>query len=236
MRQRLQKILAAAGAGSRRSCEALIRAGRVRVNGLTVTALGSAADPAADVITLDGRRIGAEEKVYVVLNKPRGVLCTRRDPRRRPTVYGLLAEVPQRLFTVGRLDFDAEGLIVLTNDGAFAERVAHPRGEVWKTYILRTAAPLAAAARARIERGIPIDGRMTLPARVVEARAAAGGGTVTVRIREGRKRQLKRMFAAVGCPVLALRRTAIGGLRLGGLPPGSFRVVSREHLEKMFER
>lgn len=234
MQQRLQKILADAGYGSRRSCERLIADGRVSVNGIPVTRQGSRADPLRDAVSVDGERIRIREKVYVLLNKPRGYICTSRDERGRKTVHELLGGAAGRLFTVGRLDRDAEGLLLLTNDGDFAQRVAHPRAKVGKTYVLEVRGKLSPAARARIQRGVWIDGRMTLPCEILNVRPIGAGERITIRIREGRKRQLKRMFSTVGCPVKRLQRVAIGGLKLGGLAEGKWRKISRTEADKAF--
>jgi pseudouridine synthase len=204
------------------------------VNGATVSELGSRADRRRDTITLDGERIGEQEKLYVVLNKPRGYLCTSADRWGRKTVLELLGGIRQRLFTVGRLDRDAEGLLLLTNDGEFAQRVAHPRGKIGKIYQLEVKGKLSSEARRRLERGIVLDGKKTLPSSIIEVRQAGDRQRVTMKIWEGRKRQLKRMFLAVGCPVKRLRRVAIGGLHLGDLSPGKYRRAGRKEMETVF--
>ena len=236
MMQRLQKILAEAGYGSRRACEELIVQGRVCVNGMRVSDIGTRADASQDTITLDAERVRLEKKVYCALNKPRGYLCTNSDERGRRTIFDLLRRVPQRLYAVGRLDLDAEGLVVLTNDGDFTHRVAHPRGGVGKTYQVCIERPLSPKAREVLERGVFLDGRKTLPASVLKRERSGRGEMITIRIREGRKRQLKRMFLAVGCPVKRLRRIAIGELKLGALPVGGYRFLGEEELDKLFER
>ncbi|MCX6355379.1 MAG: pseudouridine synthase [Candidatus Aureabacteria bacterium] len=234
MKQRLQKILAGAGVGSRRACEQLIREGRVRVNGITVTKLGSGADPAADTIIVDGERITTEKKIYLMLHKPPGYVCSRSDESDRPTVYDLLMPVSQRLFTIGRLDRDAEGLILLTNDGDFALRAAHPRGKVGKIYQVYFKGQLSSQGRKGLERGIVLDGKRTLPAKILSAKRFRDGGVMAIEIREGKKRQVKRMFLAVGCPVQRLRRVAIGNLTLGDLRPGKYRFLAQWELDKIF--
>jgi 23S rRNA pseudouridine2605 synthase len=235
MTQRLQKILAEAGYGSRRACEEFIVQGRVCVNGKRVRDLGTCADALRDKITLDGERVRSEKKVYYVLNKPRGYLCTRSDERGRRTIYDLLRRVPQRLYTVGRLDADAEGLLLLTNDGDFSHRVAHPRAHVGKTYRVCVERALTPQARTVLERGMFLDGRKTLPARVLKRERRGRGEIVTIRIMEGRKHQIKRMLLAVGCPVKQLKRIAIGELKLGALPVGRYRRLGREEVERIFE-
>ncbi len=235
MTQRLQKILAEAGYGSRRACEELIVQGRVCVNGKQVRDLGTRADVLRDAITLDGERVRSEKKVYYILNKPRGYLCTHSDERGRRTIYDLLSRVPQRLYTVGRLDSDAEGLLLLTNDGDFSHRVAHPRAHVGKTYRVYVERALSPRARAVLERGIFLDGKKTLPSRVLRLERRGSGEIVTIRIAEGRKHQIKRMFLAVGSPVKRLSRIAIGELKLGVLPVGRYRCLGSEELNRIFE-
>jgi 23S rRNA pseudouridine2605 synthase len=235
MTQRLQKILAEAGYGSRRGCEEFIVQGRVCVNGKQVRDLGTRADELRDAITLDGERVKSEKKVYYVLNKPQGYLCTHSDERGRRTIYDLLRRVPQRLYTVGRLDVDAEGLLLLTNDGDFSHRVAHPRAHVGKTYRVCVERALSPKTRTALDRGIFLDGRKTLPSRVLKQERWGRGEIVTIRIVEGRKHQIKKMFLAVGCPVKRLKRIAIGELRLGALPVGRYRRLGMEELDRIFE-
>lgn len=235
MTQRLQKILAEAGFGSRRACEEFIVQGRVCVNGKQVRDLGARADALRDSIVLDGERVRSEKKVYYVLNKPRGYLCTHSDERGRRTIYDLLRRVPQRLYTVGRLDADAEGLLLLTNDGDFSHRIAHPRTHVGKTYRVCVERALSPKTRAVFERGIFLDGKKTLPSRILKQERWGRGEIVTIRITEGRKHQIKRMFLAVGCPVKQLMRIAIGELKLGDLPVGRYRCLGPEELNRIFE-
>lgn len=234
MEQRLQKILADAGIGSRRGCEKLILEGRVSVNRRAVTRPGAKADPERDVVAVDGERVRPARKVYLMLNKPPGFICSSRDEKGRRTVHDLLKGVRERLYTVGRLDADAEGLLLLTNDGDFAQRVAHPRGTIGKTYQVEIKGALDAKGRRGIERGIVLDGRRTLPADILREEAFEGGERVVVRIREGRNRQVKRIFLAVGRPVRRLRRIAIGGLSLGGLSPGAWRRMDRGDIDRLF--
>ncbi len=234
MKQRLQKVLADAGLGSRRGCETLIVEGRVSVNRRVVAELGAKADPDRDVVAVDGERIRPARRVYLMLNKPPGFLCTSRDEKGRRTVHRLLKGLHERVYTVGRLDADAEGLLLLTNDGDFAQRVAHPGGTVGKTYQAEIRGALNPKSRTGIERGIVLDGRRTLPAEILREDPVDGGTRVLLRIREGRNRQVKRMFLAVGCPVRRLRRIAIGGLVLGDLPRGAYRRLERRDIEKLF--
>jgi len=230
---RLQKILSHAGIASRRAAETLIEQGRVEVNGAVVTTLGSKADPERDDIRVDGRRLQqAPERLYLLLNKPRGVVSSRTDPQRRRTVIDLLrqAGITGYFYPVGRLDYDSEGLILLTNDGAFAERVSHPRYELTRTYEVEVLGVPDARDVTRLRRGVMIEGRKTLPAvvRLVRTHQGRSGPTAVleVTVREGRNRQVRHMADAIGHPVERLRRTRIGAIALGGLKPGQFRELT----------
>jgi 23S rRNA pseudouridine2605 synthase len=220
---RLAKYLAHAGAASRRAAETLIAAGRVSVDGETVT------DPARDVgpqsrVSLDGRMLdGPEPRVLYALNKPVGVLSTARDTHGRRTVLDLLPADGLRLYPVGRLDADTSGLIVVTNDGELANRLTHPSFEVPKTYLARVGGgPVSDRALTALRRGVELDDGPTAPAIV----RRAGANTIELTIREGRNRQVRRMCAAVGHPVSELRRVAFGPLRLDGLAEGAHRRLS----------
>ena len=230
MRARIQKLLAGAGLTSRRGAEALLRAGRVRVNG-TPAALGDSADPEVDRITVDGRPLRLEAKGYWLLHKPRGVVTTRSDPAGRRTVLDLLPPPARRLrlFPVGRLDLDSEGLVLLTNDGALAQRLLHPSFESEKEYVVDVRGAPTDDALRRLAEGFALarGERRTAPAAVTRA-SDGRGPTARVRVvlREGRKRQLRRAFAALGHPVERLVRVRIGPLRLRGLAPGEARPLS----------
>ena len=235
---RLQKILAAAGVASRRASETLISQGRVTVNGAVVTALGTKADPSRDEIRVDGRRVkGAERLRYILLNKPRRVVTTRRDPEGRPTVIGLLRGVREYVYPVGRLDYDSEGLLLLTNDGALAERVSHPRHGVVKRYRAQLAAVPSPEALATLARGVVIDGEKTGPADVRLLKPSASSGRdrclVEIGIHEGRNRQVRRMCEAVGCPVSRLERVAIGPITDRALKPGQWRELTTRELDAL---
>jgi 23S rRNA pseudouridine2605 synthase len=207
----------------------------VSVNGTVVNTLGSQADLRKDYITVDGERIKPEKKCYFMLNKPRGVICSASDQWGRRLVGELVSDVPERLYTVGRLDRDAQGLVLLTNDGDFAQRVAHPRQKVQKTYELRVKGSLSARAKTRLEKGMRLDGRKTAPASVRITSTTQSETVLTIIITEGRKRQLKRMLMAVGHPVKRLRRVAIGRLALGSLPPGNYRKLRPKELDDIFK-
>lgn len=224
--ERLQKILAAAGIASRRHSEALITAGRVKVNGEVVTALGAKADPDADKIEVDGRQVSvAPTRSYFLLNKPRGYLSTCFDPQGRKTVLELVPFTPG-LHPVGRLDRDTSGLLILTNDGAFTEDLTHPRHGVPKTYLAEVKGRPDTQAVERLRTGVRLEGGVTLPAGVEVIERRKDTTLLAITIREGRNRQVRRMAEAVGHPVIRLERVAIGQLSAAELPPGQFRPLS----------
>jgi 23S rRNA pseudouridine2605 synthase len=229
--ERLQKILSTAGVASRRLSEELILQGRVSVNGKTVTELGTKADPGVDEIKVDGRRIKTEQrKRYVLLNKPRGYITTRSDPEGRPTVMELVQAVKEYIYPVGRLDYDSEGLLLLTNDGELAARLTHPRHEVEKVYEARVKGVPDDRILDRLARGVPIEGRRTAPAKIRASEPFAKGSgeqtIVEISIHEGRQRQVRKMFEAVGHPVVRLRRVRIGPLTDPEMPPGHWRELT----------
>jgi 23S rRNA pseudouridine2605 synthase len=232
---RLQKVLAAAGIGSRRACEELIAAGRVSVDGQRVDRLGTRIDPATAVVTVDGERINVrDDLVYLALNKPRGVLSAMSDDRGRRTVGDLVADRPERLFHVGRLDADSEGLLLLTSDGELAHRLMHPRYGVAKTYLATVPGPVPRAVLRRLRSGVELEDG---PVRVDAARIVQTSGDraiVEVVLHEGRKHIVRRLLAEVGHPVQRLVRTAIGPVRLGGLRAGALRELKREELAALY--
>ena len=233
---RLQKIIAQSGLASRRAAEKLIADGRVTVNGETVVEMGTKADPSRDDIRIDGRRLKSPERHrYILLNKPAGYVTTRSDPQRRRTVVDLLVGVKEYVYPVGRLDYDTQGLLLLTNDGDLAARLTHPRHEVDRTYEARVAGMPDDEAIERLRRGIPLDGRRTRPAdvTVINRGRRDDDGVLHVTIREGRNRQVRRMLEAVGHPVRSLRRTRFGPLTLRGLQPGTWRELTAPEVEKL---
>src|SRR5437867_9075470 len=233
---RLQKILSTAGVASRRAAEKLIVEGRVSVNGQTVRELGSKADPQTDDIRVDDRRIkGAQPLRYFLLNKPAGYVTTRWDPERRPTVLDLLKGVREYVYPVGRLDYDTEGLLLLTNDGDLTAKLTHPRHQVERTYEARVAGMPDTDALERLRKGIPLDGHRTLPADVtlVNRGRRDGNGMLLLTIREGRNRQVRRMCEAVGHPVTALRRVRIGPLEDRSLKPGQWRDLTDAEIRRL---
>jgi 23S rRNA pseudouridine2605 synthase len=223
-KERLQKLLASAGLASRRTAEAWIRAGRVTVDGVTAR-VGDSADPASQRVSVDGRPLVADRVEYWVAHKPRGVVTTMRDPEGRPTVVSLLPAGLPRLYPVGRLDQETEGLVLLTNDGAIAQALLHPSLGSEREYVVSVRGSIDAATLARLARGIRLDDGPTAPARVGAARFDRNTETsrFTLVLREGRKRQIRRSLAALGHPVVRLVRVRMGPIRLGALGVGRAR-------------
>ncbi len=227
---RINRYLAQCGVASRRHAEDLIRQGRVRINGEVVAGLGARVRPGVDVVEVDGRVVVPEdERVVVLLNKPRGVVTTAQDDRGRSTVVEFV-DLPQRLFPVGRLDIDTEGALLLTNDGDLAFRLAHPRFGVEKVYHAVLDRPILAEDLEHLQRGVMIDSGMTSPCR---ARTLGDPRRVEVVLHEGKKRQVRKMFRALGYRVVELRRVAIGPIELGSLPPGKWRLLSAEEIRAL---
>ena len=237
---RLQKLLAQAGVASRRKCEELMLDGLVEVDGEVVTRLGTKVDPRTAVIRVDGRRLPPmSAHVYLVLNKPRGVVSTMSDPEGRPTLADLVADRPERLFHVGRLDTDTSGLILLTNDGDFAHRMAHPSHEVDKTYVAEVEGEVSRATLQLLRDGVALDdGPVQVSgARLVEAGrgAARGRSIVELVIHEGRNRIVRRLLEQVGHPVRRLTRTRFGPVDLTGLRPGELRHLATDELGALLD-
>ena len=226
--ERLQKILSQAGVASRRASEQLMLEGRVTVNGTVVRELGTKADAAADDIRVDGRRLRkAERHRYILLHKPKGYVTTRSDPQRRPTVLDLLAGVREYIYPVGRLDYDSEGLLILTNDGDLAARLTHPSHGVARVYEAEVLGVPDAHDIERLSRGVTIDGRRTQPAQLdLLPGKDDNHARLRITIREGRNRQVRNMFDAIGHPVDRLRRVAIGSLRDSRLKAGHWRDLT----------
>lgn len=231
-KQRLQRVLAAAGLGSRRQCEEFITAGRVEVDGQIVDRLGATVDPKASKIFVDGTRLQMPKPVYFVLHKPAGVVTTNRDPMGRPRVIDLIP--PEfRVFPVGRLDRNSEGLILLTNDGALADQLTHPRYGVLKVYHVTVAGQVTPEAMRKMREGIYIaEGRVSVDgAKIRKARSRATD--MEISLREGKNREIRRILARLGHKVQHLRRVAIGPLRLGQLPSGAYRQLGFEEIKKL---
>ena len=227
---RLQKYLAQSGVASRRAAETLIEAGRVTVNGERAV-LGATVTPGVDRVAVDGADVApAETPVYLVLNKPRFTITTASDTHGRTTVYESLADVPGRVFAVGRLDFDVDGALLFTNDGELANRLAHPSYEVEKVYRVLVDGCLSEEAKAELETGVALEDGMTSPAKVEILSRKRLTTLITLTLHEGRKREVKRMCDAVGHPVKRLTRLAIGGITAEGLEPGQWRYLTEDEV------
>lgn len=226
---RLQKHLARAGVASRRAAESIIEAGRVRVNGVVVRELGTRIDPDVDRVEVDGRAVSMPPVEWIVLNKPRGYVCTRSDPQGRRTIYDLLPEGLHTLFTVGRLDYDSEGLLLLTNDGDAANRLMHPRYEVERDYVAEVAGRVSTETVARLRQGVTLEDGVARAA-AVSTEDRGDATRIALTLTEGRKREVRRMLAAVGHPVHTLRRIRYGGVGLGDIGPGEWRRLSRDEI------
>jgi pseudouridine synthase len=229
--ERLQKLLSMAGVASRRAAEELITQGRVEVNGDVVRTLGSKADPAVDDIKVDGRRLRFDLRVrYILLNKPKNVVTTRKDPERRRTVIDLLKGVREYVYPVGRLDYDSEGLLLLTSDGDLAAKLMHPRHAVERVYDALVVGSPGEDDLDKLRRGIFLDGSRTAPAEVRRGGTVGRGRheltRLTITLREGRNRQVRRMCASIGHPVRKLTRTRMGPITLGDLRPGHWRDLT----------
>ncbi len=235
MQERLQKIISQAGVASRRAAEKMIAEGRVKVDGKVVTELGCKVDPATADIRVDGKRVSAAEPhVYFLLNKPKGYLSTARDERGRRTVLDLLPEVTERVYPVGRLDNNTEGLLLITNDGTLMNGLLHPKYEVEKTYIARIMGEPDEVTLDRLRQGIRLEDGMTAPAKVRLLEQGGGQSRVEIAIHEGRNRQVRRMFAAIGCDVRALKRVRFAGLTLQGVKRGQYRELTPAELLALF--
>ena len=235
MKERIQKILAAAGLASRRQAETWITAGRVTVNG-KIAELGESADPQSDTILVDGKALPTHTALYyVLLNKPSGYVTTRQDPQGRDCVIDLVKEIPARINPVGRLDLTTEGLLLLTNDGDLEYRLTHPSHEIDKTYLVRVRGELDPQARRKMELGMLLDDGMTAPARIDHLRRSGSHSWFEITIHEGRNRQVRRMCETLGYPVSRLMRIRLGFLELGRLKSGEYRLLTTEEVTKLRE-
>lgn len=238
---RLQKLLSMAGVASRRAAEDLITGGRVMVNGQVVTTLGSKADPERDDVRVDGRRVRLETRYrYLALYKPRGYVTTKRDPEGRRTVMDLLVGVRGHVYPVGRLDYDSEGLLLLTSDGTLAAELTHPSHGVERVYDALVHGLPTDAALKKLREGVYIDGRRTAPADVRRGHTPGRGEKqmtlLTITLREGRNRQVRKMCAAVGHPVRRLTRVRMGPITLGRMKPGEWRELTAREIEALMKR
>lgn len=230
---RLQQYLAHAGIASRRKCEALIVEGRVSVNGQVVTELGTTVEPGRDAVRYDGRLVGFERKVTYCFYKPPHVVSSSSDPEGRQTVQDFFRDVPERLYNVGRLDYDSEGVLLMTNDGELANALTHPSREVEKVYFTVCDGAIEAETLDALRLGVEIDGQKTAPANVKALKVEANSSTLLIRIHEGRNRQIRKMLDAVGHPVRFLRRDRFATLTLEGLKPGKYRLIEGEELRRL---
>ncbi|MCL6472068.1 MAG: rRNA pseudouridine synthase [Firmicutes bacterium] len=235
MEERLQKFMARSGVGSRRYCEELIKSGRVKVNGKVVTELGTKVDPAKDKVEVDDKAIHPkEERLYIMINKPSGFITSVTDKFGRPTVIDLLGGISDRVYPVGRLDIDTEGLLILTNDGELAFRLTHPRYKVRKTYVAEVIGHPTDENLDRLRKGIMLEDGMTAPAEVKILRQVKNATFVEITIHEGRKRQIKRMFQAIGHRVVFLKRISIDNVLLDNLPLGDFRHLTEKEIDNLY--
>ncbi len=232
---RLQKYLAQCGICSRRKAEEHILHGRVKIDGKIIKKLGTRITPGVHRIHFNNREIRPESNsVYYLLNKPAGYITTLSDPQGRPVVTSLLKDVKERLFPVGRLDLDTEGALLLTNDGGLAQKIQHPKYHTKKTYEVLVKGHPSADRLRQLEKGILLEGKITAPARLRQLAEKGRNSLVEITIHEGRKRQVKKMFACIDHPVLQLKRTAYGKLALGNLPSGRYRQLNSSDLKKIF--
>lgn len=227
---RVQKYVARAGLASRRQAEVLMREGRIAINGVPATEMGTLVIPGVDTVVLDGRVVETAPRRWIVFHKPRGVLCTRSDPHGGETIYALLPTWASSLRYVGRLDRDTSGLLLLTNDGDMGFALAHPSGGVEREYVARVDGPITAGALRTLRRGIELEDGFARPRAVRKVRLGDQAWGVRLVLAEGRKREVRRLLKAVGHPVVALERTRFGPFRLGSLKPGNWRPAHESEL------
>lgn len=232
-RCRLQRYLAQCGVGSRRTCETLISNGRVQVNGKRVERLGTTVDPDRDTVTCDRKAVNPESHVYIALNKPRDVLCTSSDPHGGRMFHQCLGDLAQRTFVAGRLDKDSEGLLLVTNDGSLVYHLTHPQYHVDKVYRVWVEGRLSGAGLRHLRQGVLSDGEQLTAREVTPLKEGQSQSCYRVVLEQGRKRQIRRMFAACGLTVTRLRRDAVGSLRLGRLRPGAWRHLTEPEVRKL---
>lgn len=234
MQERLQKLISQAGITSRRAAEELILAGRVSVNGVVVTELGSKADPAIDNITVDGKPVKpVSSHLYILLNKPVGYMTTLDDPGGRQLVTDLLKDIKERVYPVGRLDYNTEGLLLLTNDGEWANKLMHPRHEIEKEYHVRIRGKVHKSQLDQLIAGVVIDDKKTAPATVQLIKDGEQNDWISITIHEGRNRQIRRMCEAVSLSVVRLKRVRYGNLEMGALKPGQHRLLNNAEVQDL---
>lgn len=231
---RLQKFLASCSVASRRGAEALIKQGRIKVNGETVTEMGVKIDEENDIVEFDGERVKPDSKmIYVLLNKPVGFVTTVSDDKGRDTVMELVSDIPVRIYPVGRLDYDTEGLLLMTNDGDLTYRITHPKNNVEKTYVAEVTGNISMNTLVALRNGVYLDGVRTAPAKVEVIGATRYGTKLEITIHEGKNRQVRRMFESVGCIVKRLKRTKEAGLVLGHVPLGHWRKLTESEVNML---
>lgn len=231
---RLQKYIADCGVASRRGAEELIKAGRVKVNGEIIREMGVKVDEENDVVEFDGQRLKQQNKlVYIMLNKPEGFVTTVSDDKGRDTVMHLVEEIPVRIYPVGRLDYDTEGLLLMTNDGDLTYKITHPKNNIEKTYEAEITGNIGMDTLIKLRSGVWIDGVKTSPAKVEVIGATRLGTKVRITIHEGRNRQVRKMFESVGCIVKRLKRTEEAGLKLGHIPLGRWRRLTESEVNML---
>ncbi len=234
MQIRLNKFLAQADVASRREVDKMIAEGRIKVNGQVIQMLGYKIDDEKDRVEVEGKRVEREEgMIYLMINKPPGYLVTFKDHFQRPTIQKLLPPLKRRVFPVGRLDYDSSGLLLLMNDGELAYRLTHPRFKVPKVYSVKVKGEPDPSELTRLEKGIYLDGKKTAPAKIAQVRGDPKKSLLKIEIYEGRKREVKRMFQAIGHKVLQLQRINFGGLRLGSLKTGKWRFLTRKEIDSL---
>lgn len=234
MKTRIQKIIAQAGIASRRAAEKMVLDGRVQINGVRITEMGVRADPEQDDIRVDDRLISVvTSKIYLLLNKPRGYVTTLDDPQDRPIVTHLLTGIQERVFPVGRLDYDSEGLLLLTNDGEFAQRLQHPRYQVTRTYRVKVEGHLSNREIRALSEGVSLEDGFFKPLHAALERKNTKSCWVTLTLAEGRNRVIRRAFAIIGFPVIRLIRVALSDILLGDLKPGAYRHLTRKEVYRL---
>lgn len=235
MMERLQKIMAQAGIASRRKAEEMIKAGRVQVNDEVVKELGTKVDPDEDIIVVDGKKIREEKKVYLLFHKPKGVITSVKDPKGRKTVTDFMTDIKERVYPVGRLDYDTEGLLILTNDGEFANALMHPKHEMSKIYHAYIKGIPHGNVLDKLKKGVQLEDGMTGKAEVeyVDVLPDQSRSVISITIHEGKNRQVRRMFEAVGYPVEKLRRVKLGFLTLEGVSRGNYRELTKNEVDNL---
>ncbi len=232
---RINKYIASAGISSRRKADTLIKNGNVKVNGLAVQELGYIVKD-GDVVEVNGQVIAPDKrKVYIMLNKPKGYITSAKDEQGRLTVMDLVTDIPERIFPVGRLDVDTTGLLIMTNDGDFAQGLSHPGSKIYKTYRARVAGTISEERLKKLEKGVDIGGYITSPAIVKLIKQSSGSALVEIKIHEGKNRQVRKMFSTVGNKVIDLERVAVGNLYIGNLLKGHYRKLTAGEIEKFVQ-